>query len=54
MTAISVSGAWSAIRIDQGGLITHRAPAETAPDAYRTAFENPDCPKMVLDWKASA
>ena len=40
--------------LDLDGLITHRAPAETAPDAYRTAFENPDCLKMVLDWKASA
>lgn len=40
--------------LDLAGLITHRAPAETAPDAYRTAFENPDCLKMVLDWKASA
>ena len=40
--------------LDLTGLITHRAPAETAPDAYRTAFENPDCLKMVLDWKASA
>ncbi|MDT7951822.1 MAG: chlorophyll synthesis pathway protein BchC [Acetobacteraceae bacterium] len=34
------------------GLITHRAPAVTAPDAYRTAFENAECLKMVLDWKA--
>ncbi len=40
--------------LDLAGLITHRAPAETAPEAYRTAFENPDCLKMVLDWKASA
>ena len=40
--------------LDLGGLITHRAPAATAPDAYRTAFEDPDCLKMVLDWKASA
>ena len=40
--------------LDLAGLITHRAPAKTAPDAYRTAFENPDCLKMVLDWKASA
>ncbi len=40
--------------LDLAGLITHRAPAETAPDAYRTAFENPDCLKMVLDWKARA
>ncbi len=40
--------------LDLTGLITHRAPAEAAPDAYRTAFENPDCLKMVLEWKASA
>ena len=40
--------------LDLAGLITHRAPAETAPDAYRTAFENPDCLKMVLDWKSRA
>ena len=41
-------------KLDLAGLITHHAPAETAPEAYRTAFENPDCLKMVLDWKASA
>jgi 3-hydroxyethyl bacteriochlorophyllide a dehydrogenase len=35
------------------GLITHRAAAEQADLAYRTAFENPGCLKMVLDWRAS-
>lgn len=40
--------------LDLAGLITHRAPADTAPEAYRTAFENPDCLKMVLDWKVRA
>lgn len=40
--------------LDLDGLITHHAPAETAPEAYRTAFENPDCLKMVLDWKVRA
>jgi 3-hydroxyethyl bacteriochlorophyllide a dehydrogenase len=44
----------AASALDLTGLITHRAPAETAPQAYRTAFEDPDCLKMVLDWKAPA
>jgi len=33
------------------GLVTHRARAEQAHDAYRTAFEDPRCLKMVLDWR---
>ena len=32
------------------GLISHQAPARDAPDAYRTAFTDADCLKMVLDW----
>ncbi len=36
------------------GLITHRRDAEQAPDAYRTAFGDPDCLKMVLDWRRTA
>lgn len=32
-------------------LITHRAPAHTAAQAYIDAFENPECCKMVLDWR---
>ena len=36
------------------GLITHRRPAGDAPGAYETAFTNPDCLKMILDWKAAA
>ncbi|MEM8788118.1 MAG: chlorophyll synthesis pathway protein BchC [Pseudomonadota bacterium] len=36
------------------GLITHRAPASEAASAYVTAFERPECLKMVLDWKGSA
>lgn len=34
------------------GLITHCADATQAPDAYRTAFSDPDCLKMVLDWRS--
>ncbi len=33
------------------GLITHRRPAAAAPEAYRTAFADPDCLKMILDWR---
>jgi len=32
-------------------LITHRCPAERASDAYRTAFSDPGCLKMILDWR---
>ena len=37
-----------------GGLVTHTRPATDAPDAYRTAFEDADCLKMILDWSAAA
>lgn len=37
-----------------GGLITHDAPADDAPTAYRTAFEDPACLKMILNWKDAA
>ena len=42
--------------IDSGALsladlITHRAPASAAGDAYPTAFTDPNCLKMVLDWR---
>ncbi len=33
------------------GLITHRRDAAEAPDAYRTAFTDPTCLKMILDWR---
>jgi 3-hydroxyethyl bacteriochlorophyllide a dehydrogenase len=35
-------------------LITHRRPAMDAEDAYRTAFADPACLKMSLDWSACA
>ena len=34
------------------GLVTHRAPAGDAQAAYRTAFGDPACLKMVLDWSS--
>ena len=39
-------------RLSLDGLITHRRDAESAPSAYATAFDDPACLKMVLDWRA--
>lgn len=36
------------------GLVTHRRPARDAAEAYRTAFGDPNCLKMVLDWRGCA
>lgn len=37
-----------------GGLITHHAPPSDAASAYRTAFTDPDCLKMIIDWRKAA
>lgn len=39
-------------RLSLDGLITHCADAGQAEGAYRTAFYDPSCLKMVLDWRA--
>lgn len=36
------------------GLITHTAQARDCANAYQTAFEDPTCLKMILDWSATA
>jgi 3-hydroxyethyl bacteriochlorophyllide a dehydrogenase len=36
------------------GLITHRARPQDAAGAYETAFSDPDCLKMILDWENHA
>jgi len=41
-------------RLSLEGLITHRRQADQAGAAYRTAFEDPACLKMVLDWRATS
>jgi bacteriochlorophyllide a dehydrogenase len=46
VTALVASG-----RLDLSGLITDRAAASDAASAYRTAFTDPHCLKMVLDWR---
>jgi 3-hydroxyethyl bacteriochlorophyllide a dehydrogenase len=40
-------------RLSLDGLITHHQEAQAAPDAYRIAFEDPACLKMVLNWRLS-
>ncbi|QIE42568.1 chlorophyll synthesis pathway protein BchC [Rhodobacteraceae bacterium SC52] len=36
------------------GLITHTRPAGEAANAYSTAFTDPACLKMILDWSSAA
>jgi len=38
-------------RLSLDGLITHRRAATLADQAYRTAFTDPACLKMILDWR---
>src|SRR5271166_6006168 len=40
-------------RLSLDGLITHRQPIADAQNAYCTAFNDPSCLKMVLDWSAA-
>ena len=40
-------------RLSLDELISHRLPASEAQTAYPTAFADPDCLKMVLDWRSS-
>jgi 3-hydroxyethyl bacteriochlorophyllide a dehydrogenase len=39
-------------RLSLDGLITHRRAATDAAEAYRTAFNDRSCLKMILDWRA--
>ena len=36
------------------GLITHTRPASDATEAYKAAFEDASCLKMILDWSGQA
>jgi 3-hydroxyethyl bacteriochlorophyllide a dehydrogenase len=45
--------------IDHGALsldnlISHKVPATDAANAYQTAFEDPACLKMILNWENAA
>ncbi len=41
-------------RLSLDGLITHRQEATAAAQAYRQAFGDPECLKMILDWRHAA
>lgn len=43
----SISSGW----LDLDGLITHRRSFEEVESAYATAFGDPDCLKMLVDWR---
>ncbi len=47
----AVCGLIEAGRLNLDGLITHRQSAERAGEAYQTAFNDPACLKMILDWR---
>jgi 3-hydroxyethyl bacteriochlorophyllide a dehydrogenase len=38
-------------RLKLGGLITHRRSFREAPAAYATAFRDPECLKMLIEWR---
>ncbi|ODS55930.1 MAG: chlorophyll synthesis pathway protein BchC [Agrobacterium sp. SCN 61-19] len=41
-------------RLSLGGLITHHSAPSNAASSYRTAFNDPDCLKMIIDWRNAA
>jgi len=41
-------------RLSLAGLVTHQSPVADADRAYRTAFDDADCLKMILDWRQLA
>jgi len=50
---VAVRDALAAGRLSFDGLITHRSPAAEAATAYETAFNDPACLKMILDWRGA-
>jgi bacteriochlorophyllide a dehydrogenase len=40
-------------RLSLSGLITHRTRPDDVAGAYRTAFTDPECLKMILDWRTA-
>ncbi len=48
---VAVSQLIGSGRLSLAGLITHHATADRAAEAYETAFTDPTCLKMVLDWR---
>jgi len=51
---VAVRGLVESGALSLAGLITHHAAANDAAGAYRTAFADPECLKMVIDWRHAA
>ena len=51
---VAVSALLAEGRLALDGLITHSGRPADVNDVYRTAFTDPACLKMVLDWRISA
>jgi 3-hydroxyethyl bacteriochlorophyllide a dehydrogenase len=51
LAAVVERGASGALDLD--GLITHRSAFSSAAEAYATAFSDPGCLKMLIDWRTS-
>jgi len=51
---LAVDALLSQGRLSLGGLVTHRMAAESAADAYRIAFNDTACLKMIVDWRGCA
>lgn len=49
---VEVKGLVESGRLSLADLITHRHQPQHAEAAYLTAFEDPACLKMILDWRA--
>lgn len=45
VTGLATSGA-----LDLSGIVTHEASPSRVKDAYETAFTDPQCMKLILDW----
>lgn len=50
----AIADAANSGRLDLDGLISHREAAADAARAYETAFGDPHCVKMILDWRTAA
>ncbi|EAU40221.1 2-desacetyl-2-hydroxyethyl bacteriochlorophyllide [Fulvimarina pelagi HTCC2506] len=65
-TSIRIAAEWSRADMDAvvgmaasgtlslSGLVTHTARPADAAEAYRTAFEDADCLKMIIEWERGA
>jgi 3-hydroxyethyl bacteriochlorophyllide a dehydrogenase len=48
---VAVKGLAESGALSLDGLVTHRQEAAEAASAYHTAFNDPSCLKMILDWR---